>query len=170
VEAAMQIELDYVLGSIDTVRKLTAKVRKQAEEMPDVLNKEKTLLMIIGQDAGLDGVLKLLEIHPDCGKQVSEWVPPSPKLPRRSTEEIPKGSRACRFRYIRNKERPTPWKFVLILSSPTRSARNSSRKRQFYTLRTAAPVFPILGACGMAALVTDVPAVQVGDHRSEFKL
>jgi hypothetical protein len=39
----MLIELDYVMCSIDTVRKLTAKVRQECEQMPDGPDKEKLL-------------------------------------------------------------------------------------------------------------------------------
>lgn len=80
----MLIDLDYVLGSIDTVRKLTAKVRQQCEQMPEGPGKETALAMMAGQDAGLDGLLKLLKIHPDCGTYISEWTPPPPGVIRAS--------------------------------------------------------------------------------------
>jgi hypothetical protein len=86
----MLIELDYVMCSIDTVGKLTAKVRQECEQMPDGPDKEKLLCVMQGQDVGLDGVLKLLKIHPEHGKCVTEWMPPHPKLPRiirRGTEQ-----------------------------------------------------------------------------------
>jgi hypothetical protein len=50
----------------------------------------KALVREQGQDVGLDGVLKLLKIHPEHGKCVTEWMPPHPKLPRiirRGTEQ-----------------------------------------------------------------------------------